>query len=145
MSKTPAWPLIVALALPSAAGAQASKTGQIAQATQNTSSEQNQKVVGEPPVTGTLPPVAEPPPPSVIEPPPAPPTIPPAFKPRKKKWTGPTVIALEAGALGFAVASIVVISTGSRDDTYRVPLAAGLGGGFIACAGVGFIIGLVVR
>jgi hypothetical protein len=43
------------------------------------------------------------------------------------------------------VASITVISVGGKDDTWRYPVAGGLGGGVIVCAAAGIIIELVAR
>ena len=97
------------------------------------------------PEEGVIPPPGEPPP---REPPlPEPAIPPPRPEPvhRKRRWVQPVVIALEAGAVAFAVASITVISVGSKDDTWRYPTAGGLGGGVIVCAGVGIIIELVAR
>lgn len=98
-----------------------------------------------PPDPGVIPaPPGEPPPQNVSEPPPpAPPRPLPVRK--KRAWVAPTVIALEAGAVAFAVASVTVISVAGKDDTWRYPLAGGLGGGVIVCAGAGIIIELVVR
>jgi hypothetical protein len=99
-----------------------------------------------PPEPSTLPPTPDSPPPTT-ELTQAPPLPEPPLRPKKrpKKWLGPVVIALEVGALGFAIASVAVVSTGGMDDTYRYPLAGGLGAGVIACAGAGLIIELVAR
>src|ERR1700742_4225447 len=88
-------------------------------------------------------------------PPPHPGVIPlPEPEPKKKqpetpkprpRWVLPVTIVLTAGAVGFAAASIAVISTGPTSDQGRVDLAGGLGGGFIACAAAGVAIGLAVH
>jgi hypothetical protein len=63
----------------------------------------------------------------------------------KKRWIQPTVIALEAGAVAFAIASITVLSVGGPMDTWRYPASGSLGGGVIVCAAAGIIIELVAR
>ena len=78
------------------------------------------------------------------------PTVPPAPLtraplPKRHPWVGPVTIALEAAAVGFAVASIAVISSGPTTDAWRVNLAGGLGAGTIACAAVGVVIGFAIR
>ena len=95
------------------------------------------------------------PPPALSAPPPDPLVIPlPEPEPKKKqpetpkprpRWVLPVTIVLAAGAVGFAAASIAVISTGPTSDQGRVDLAGGLGGGFIACAAAGVAIGLAVH
>jgi hypothetical protein len=132
------WTLLVALAVPPAAHAQNKPAPQ--QASQSPSPP---KIA--PPEEGVIPPPGEPPPPpSPTQPPPEPPPRPqPVHK--KHAWIQPTVIALEAGAVAFAIASITVLSVGGRDDTWRYPAAGGLGGGVIVCAGAGIIIELVAR
>ena len=138
------WTLVLALVVPAAAYGQDAKPPPSGQATQNTSS------AAKPPPNlapeeGVIPAPGEPPP---REPPlPEPAIPPPRPEPvhRKRRWVQPVVIALEAGAVAFAVASITVISVGSKDDTWRYPTAGGLGGGVIVCAGVGIIIELVAR
>lgn len=91
------------------------------------------------------PPDATPAPDPLVAPtvPPAPLTRAPA--PKRPPWVGPVIIALEAGAVGFAVASIAVISSGPTTDAWRVSLAGGLGAGTIGCAAIGVIIGFVVH
>jgi hypothetical protein len=100
----------------------------------------------------------QPPPAPITEPPPVPapasplvaPTVPPApvsappARPRRR-WVAPVTIALEAGALGFAIASVAVLASGPTTDQWRVNLAGGLGGGTIACAAAGVVIGVILR
>jgi hypothetical protein len=76
--------------------------------------------------------------------PPAPATAQPA-RPARPRWVAPVTIALEVGAVAFAVASIAVLSSGPRSDQGRVNVALGLGAGTIACAAGGVIIGVVLR
>lgn len=61
------------------------------------------------------------------------------------RWVKPVFWVLLGGAIGFAAASIAVVSSGSTSDEQRVDLAAGLGAGFIACALGGVIIQFAVH
>lgn len=79
-------------------------------------------------------------------PPPAPhPAQPVTGPPPKPRWVKPVTIALIVGAVAFAAASIAVISSGPTSDQSRVDVAAGLGGGFIACGLGGVIVSFVVH
>jgi hypothetical protein len=102
-----------------------------------------------PPPSSDLPPQLSAPPPNPLV------TAPPLPAPRqpqalsgpqpKPRWVKPVTIALIVGAVGFAAASIAVISSGPTSDESRVDVGAGLGGGFIACALGGVIVGFVVH
>jgi hypothetical protein len=65
--------------------------------------------------------------------------------PPKPRWVKPVTITLIVGAVAFAAASIAVISSGPTSDQSRVDVAAGLGGGFIACGLGGVIVGFVIH
>jgi hypothetical protein len=107
-----------------------------------------------PTVTPAMPPAPETAAPETAPPranPVVPPTVPPApvtaapSPPPPPRWARPLTIALEVGAVGFAVASIAVLSSGPTSDATRVNVAAGLGAGTVACAAAGVIIGFVVH
>ena len=63
----------------------------------------------------------------------------------KPRWVKPVGWVLIAGAIGFAAASIAVISSGPTSDQQRVDIGAGLGAGFIACALGGVIVSFAVH
>lgn len=102
-----------------------------------------EKLPGEPPSQ-----LGAPPPNPLVAtvPPPAPRPAQPVQGPQPKpRWVKPVTIALIVGAVGFAAASIAVISSGPTSDQSRVDVGAGLGAGFIACALGGVIVGFVVH
>ena len=89
---------------------------------------------------------APPPNPLLASPPPKrpPPQALPEPQPRPR-WVKPVFWVLIGGAIGFAAASIAVVSSGPTSDEQRVDLGAGLGAGFLACALGGVIVQFAVH